>query len=265
MPDDTFQIPDIPIAQDLLEPTEDRFYECARCALEPGSPDLCADCLERRMEHSTTGRTRKPLYHRLPSNYAQRRYLSYLAMQRDGLTTEVARHGNPDAAWTEEDLDREFPDRHEVPPQIGRFTHSVTESVVPMRWSPNSWLMPSMWASEPIVSHLSPLPPPVVADPPYALGNEYEHIERQIMQGLAVPREMLDNQIRPMGLQPGELVVLSGRRSGRTMMAAQMALRAAREGSNVTLPFCSRTFQVRSFNSSNRNSLFGSGVNSSMP
>jgi hypothetical protein len=39
---------------------ETEYKECDECRMKPGSPILCSDCLERRAEHSKTGKCRPP-------------------------------------------------------------------------------------------------------------------------------------------------------------------------------------------------------------
>lgn len=204
MPDDTFEIPDIPSAdEDLLAPTEARFYECGECAIKSGSPTLCADCLERREEFSETGRTRRPLYHTLRNDDERGRYLRYLWRERDN-EDESAR------LITEDDLDREFPDRHEERLAYRWSAHRPRRiPPIPLHANPlilrNSWGMPSIWGPMQ-VSHLD-------------LASEAEHVQRITEAG--------------MGFRPGQLSVLAGRGSGRTRFAAQMALEAVRRGESV--------------------------------
>lgn len=174
MPDDTYEIPDIPQAeQDLLASTEERFYECGECAVKPGSPALCADCLERRSEHSQTGRTRRPIYRSLRNNEERGRYLRYLWRERDGLD-------DSNMLITEEDLDREFPDRRH-------------ERLPPFRWGS---IATHTREERMRFASLPPGPRPRGADIPdgvagslselLSLQREADHFERQIFQGLNV-------------------------------------------------------------------------------
>lgn len=162
MPDDFFDILDAGQSQeDLLEPTESRFYECAACALQPGSPVLCADCFDRRSQFINTGRTRRPFVRLLRTETEQRQYLTYLNHARDD-----QEYREP-SFWTDDDLDRAFPGRHE----------DLLEA-----WTRRPSNPPSMQLLGPTRTALQDL---------LSLEQESELLTQEIYQTLNVPREML--------------------------------------------------------------------------
>ena len=197
MPDDTYTIPNTPNAEvDFLAATEEVYCECAWCGLKPGSPTLCEDCLERREEFQRTGKTRRPLYRRLSSDGDRRLYLSYLARVRDGSAAIV-----PPESWTDSDLDREFPDRHEERLRGARQRASRNGLEISTRWA---------LASEPRLN-VRRVPSTNSLD-----------LTRDL-----VPIE--DNAPQSLGLQPGEPWVPSflTRQAGRSEPTAQAAARVA--------------------------------------
>lgn len=160
MPDDTLDFTPVE-PEDLLAPTEERFYECGRCAIQPGSPRLCEECLERREVHLSSGRSWRPTYYRLQNDQERRTYLSYLAFYRDG-GDEL----QPLDVWTEEDLDREFPDRHEPPyREPGSRRAPTLGSRLVRHFGP---LLPSIWGPMQ-VSRLNVQDNPTPPEPPPAI------------------------------------------------------------------------------------------------
>jgi hypothetical protein len=95
------------------------FVECLGCRIKPGSPLLCGDCLDRKMEHARTGETRPPrvwTYEALVAEYdrvSDRATLSGTLASKNALFDEadnllytaywVRFRGEPPPGWTPKD------------------------------------------------------------------------------------------------------------------------------------------------------------------
>lgn len=100
---------------DLLERTETVFYRCFDCSPLSGYDlRLCPDCAHREEEFHIMGATRKPIGCALPREDFQRSYLTYIQQVKTGSNE------NWDALWTEEDLNKEFPSRNDITPNLAR-------------------------------------------------------------------------------------------------------------------------------------------------